>query len=341
MFRVRTEYSTGLLGYIPGIKMLIMKSKEMIIARRIESVYTKEEIITLYLNTVPFSDNTYGIESASYRFFNKPAKELTLNEAATLIGTLKANNNYNPRLYPQRSEERRNTVLAKMKKNGYLTDEDFAAQTKDSLKINYNTIISEGVAPYLREQIRLQLPELLKNITKEDGTPYNIYRDGLRIYTTIDYTMQEYAETAVKKHLARLQKEFEQAYGKKAPWNLDGDWFKQEVKRLPIYKELKAKNLTEEEIWKQLSEKKNMELSFYEEDEVQQHSTLDSLSHYIRLLNTGFVSVNPQTGAVKTYVGGVDFEHFKYDHVLQSKRQVGSIFKPIVYATALEVGMPV
>lgn len=323
------------------LTMPVHKIKEMIIARRIESVYTKEEIITLYLNTVPFSDNTYGIESASYRFFNKPAKELTLNEAATLIGTLKANNNYNPRLYPQRSEERRNTVLAKMKKNGYLTDEDFAAQTKDNLKINYNTIVSEGVAPYLREQIRLQLPELLKNIRKEDGTPYNIYRDGLRIYTTIDYTMQEYAETAVKKHLARLQKEFEQAYGKKAPWNLDSDWFKQEVKRLPIYKELKAKNLTEEEIWKQLSEKKNMELSFYEEDKVQQHSTLDSLSHYIRLLNTGFVSVNPQTGAVKTYVGGVDFEHFKYDHVLQSKRQVGSIFKPIVYATALEMGMPV
>ena len=322
------------------LSMPIHKIKEMIIAHRIENVYTKEEIITLYLNTVPFSDNTYGIESASQRFFSKPAKNLTLNEAATLVGTLKANKNYNPRTSPKRSEERRNVVLAKMKKNGLLSEEDFKNHSKDTLKIEYNAVENEGVAPYLREQIRLQLPELLKNIKKPDGSSYNIYKDGLRIYTTIDRTMQEYAETAVKKHMERLQKEFEQAYGKKAPWHTDSDWLKQEAQRLPIYKQLKEQGLNEADIWKKLNEKKPMDLSFYTKDEVQKHSTLDSLSFYSALLNTGFLTVNPQSGAIKTYVGGIDFQHFKYDHILQSKRQVGSIFKPIVYATALEMGMP-
>lgn len=323
------------------LTMPVHKIKEMIIAHRIESVYSKEEIITLYLNTVPFSDNTYGIEAASYRFFSKPTKALTLNEAATLIGTLKANNSYNPRTAPQRSEERRNVVLAQMKKNGLLTETDFQAHKKDSLKIEYNGLENEGIAPYLREQIRLQLPNLLKDITKDDGTPYNIYKDGLRIYTTINRTMQEYAEGAVRKHLARLQKDFELAYGKNAPWKLDNEWLKQEAQKLPAYKQLKANGLTEEQIWDKLSQKKAMDLSFYEKDKVQMHSTLDSLSFFSRLLNTGFVAVNPQTGAIKSYVGGIDFQYFKYDHVLQSKRQVGSIFKPIVYATALEQGMPV
>ena len=323
------------------LTMPVHKLKEMIIARRIEKIYSKEEIIALYLNTVPFSDNTYGIESASWRFFSKPARELTLNEAATLIGTLKANYNYNPRTATKRSQDRRNTVLAKMKKNGMLSENDYNNYSKDSLKVHYNPIASNGIALYLREQIRLQLPELLKDIKKEDGTPYNIYRDGLRIYTTIDKTMQEYAEIAVRKHLERLQKEFEQAYGKKAPWNLDNAWLKQEAKRLPIYKQLKEQGKTDEQIWELLSEKKEMDLSFYQEDKNQLHSTLDSLSFFSRLLNTGFVTVDPQSGGVKSYVGGIDFEHFKYDHILQSKRQVGSIFKPIVYATALEGGMPV
>ena len=193
------------------LSMPVHKIKEMIIASRIEKVYTKEEIITLYLNTVPFSDNTYGIEAAAHRFFNKHTKDLTLNEAATLVGSLKANKNYNPRTSPKRSEERRNVVLAKMKKNGLLSDKDFEVHKQDSLKIDYNNIENEGLAPYLREQIRLQLPELLKDVKKEDGTPYNIYKDGLRIYTTIDRTMQQYAEAAVKKHLERLQKDFETA----------------------------------------------------------------------------------------------------------------------------------
>ena len=323
------------------LSMPVHKIKEMIIARRIEKVYSKQEIITLYLNTVPFSDNTYGIETASYRFFSKPTKELTLNEAATLVGTLKANNSYNPRTAPQRSEERRNVVLSKMKKNGLLSEKAYEVHRKDSLRIAYNSLDNEGFAPYLREQIRLQLPEILKEVKKADGSSYNIYKDGLRIYTTLDRTMQEYAEKAVRKHLQHLQKEFEVAYGKKAPWQVTSDWLKQEAKRLPIYKSLKAEGYSEVEIWEKLSEKKPMDLSFYEKDNVQKHSTLDSLSFYTRLLNTGFVSVVPQTGAIKSYVGGIDFEHFKYDHIYQSKRQVGSIFKPIVYATALERGMPV
>jgi len=323
------------------LSMPIHKIKEMIIARRIEKVYSKEEILTLYLNTVPFSDNTYGIESAAQRFFDKSARDLTLNEAATLIGTLKATNSYNPRTSPKRSEERRNVVLAQMKKNNLLTEDDFKVHTRDTLKTTATTAEKDGVAPYLVEQIRLLLPELLKDVKKPDGSAYNIYKDGLRIYTTIDKTMQEYAEKAVEKHLTSLQQDFEQTYGKRAPWNLDSDWFKEEVKKLPAYKELEEQKLSETQIWAKLSEKKPMDLSFYTEDSIKRHSTLDSLSRFIRILNTGFVSVEPQTGAIKTYVGGADFRYFKYDHILQSRRQVGSVFKPIVYATALEMGMPV
>lgn len=320
----------------------INKIKEMFIAKRIEKIYSKDEILTLYLNTVPFSDNTYGIESASQRFFGKSARELSLNEAATLVGSLKATKSYNPRTSPEKSQHRRNVVLSQMKKYDLLSEDDFNEKKQDSLEISYNHFSdNESIAPYFREQIRLQVPELLKNIKKEDGTPYNLYRDGLRIYTTLDKTMQQYAEQAVRKHLAKLQKDFEISYGKKAPWSLDNDWFKQQVKKLTIYKNMKEDGLSDEEIWQKLSEKKPMDLSFYQKDTILSHSTLDSLSHFIRILNTGFVALDPKSGAVRSYVGGVDFESFKYDHVVQSRRQVGSTFKPFVYATALEMGMPV
>ncbi|MDO5104978.1 transglycosylase domain-containing protein [Capnocytophaga sp.] len=324
------------------ISVPIHKIKEMFIAKRIEKVYSKDEILTLYLNTVPFSDNTYGIESAAQRFFGKSVRELSLNEAATLIGSLKATNHYNPRTAPEKSRERRNVVLAQMKKYDLLSDDDFNEKKSDSVAVSYNHFSGdEGVAAYFREQIRLSVPELLKNVTKPDGTPYNIYRDGLRIYTTLDKTMQLYAENATKKHLEKLQKAFETSYGKNAPWHLHNDWFWQQVTKLPAYKKLKEAGFSQEEIRKKLSEKKPMELSFYQKDTILNHSTLDSLSHYVRLLNAGFVALDPKSGAVRSYVGGADFRWVKYDHVVQSRRQVGSTFKPIVYATALEAGMPI
>ncbi|AMD84432.1 penicillin-binding protein 1A [Capnocytophaga haemolytica] len=322
------------------LSMPIHKIREMIIAKRFEKAYTKEEIITLYLNTVPFSDNTYGIESAAQHFFDKSASELTLNEAATLIGSLKATSSYNPRTAPERSRERRDVVLNQMKKNNVLTEADYKLHKKDTVKVVRTAGEVENLAPYMLEQIRLQLPTLLKDVKKKDGSSYNIYRDGLRIYTTVDKTMQKYAENAVKQHLPILQKEFEQLYGNKAPWNLDSDWFKQEVKKLPLYKELEDKGLSEAQIWAKLSEKRPMDLSFYQRDSVMKHSTLDSISQMIRMLNTGFLTVDPQTGGIRSYVGGANFQYFKYDHVLQSRRQVGSVFKPIVYATALEQGLP-
>ncbi|GIZ16288.1 transglycosylase domain-containing protein [Capnocytophaga catalasegens] len=322
--------------------MPVNKIKEIFIARRIEKIYSKDEILTLYLNTVPFSDNTYGIESASQKFFGKSARQLTLNEAATLVGSLKATHNYNPRISLEKSQERRNTVLAQMKKYNLLSQEDFELNTKDSLAISYNYFSdNQGIAPYFREQIRLQVPELLKDVKKSDGTPYNLYKDGLRIYTTLDKTMQEYAENAVEKHMPRLQKDFETSYGKKSPWDIDNQWFKDEVKKLSVYKKLQNQGFSEQIIWNKLSQKKAMDLSFYErKDTILNHSTLDSISFYIRLLNTGFVAIDPKTGAIRSYVGGIDFEKFKYDHVVQSQRQVGSTFKPFIYATAIEYGMP-
>lgn len=319
------------------ISMPVNKIKEYFIAKKIEKIYDKNEILTLYLNTVPFSDNTYGIEAASQKFFGKSAKKLTIGEAATLIGSLKATSSYNPRTSPHKSIERRNTVLSQMKKYGYLSQEDFLNKINDTLLVSYQHFTeNKGIAPYFREMLRKNIPELLKDKKKEDGSQYDIYKDGLRIYTTIDKGMQIYAEESVDKHLSSLQKDFENSFGKNKPWDVDNQWFLKEVKKSEIYKRYEDKGMSEENIWKELKKKRTIEI----EGSVGNYSTLDSLSAYIRKLNVGFVVLDSQTGAVKVYVGGVNFEKFKYDHIMQSKRQVGSVFKPFVYASALESGIP-
>ena len=296
----------------------------------------------MYFNTVPFSDNTYGIESASLKFFNKHTKELSLPEAATLVGSLKANHSYNPRLFPERSQLRRDVVLQQMVKYGYLSEKEGSDAMQSKIELDYQYYApNQGVAPYFRENIKKKVEKLLKDkdYLKPDGSNYNIYRDGLKIYTTLDLTMQKYAEEAMQKHMAKLQQTYEDAYGNRAPWLTNKKILESNLKKLKRYQQLQAQGLSEAQIKDSLTVKKEVELFEWSENKVVQASTIDSLQHYLKFLNSGMVALDPENGAVRAYIGGIDYRYFKYDHVSQSKRQVGSTFKPFVYTAAIENGM--
>lgn len=319
---------------------VINKFKESIIATRIEDIYSKNEILTLYFNTVPFSDNTYGIESASRKFFNKPASELTKLEAATLVGTLKANSYYNPRKNPESCKNRRNVVLNQMTKYGYLPKDSLDVLMDQELILDYRSFNHDlGTAPYFRAQIKKELAAILDSIKTPEGKSYNLYKDGLKVYTTLDYQMQSLAEEAMKAHVSKLQNDFETSYGNKAPWLTNDRIVDAAVKNLPLYNSYKEAGLSEKQIEDSLAVKRDVELFNWTGDTVKNISVRDSLRHYLKFLNTGMLSVEPNTGAIQVYIGGIDYRFFKYDHVSQSERQVGSIFKPFVYTAAIEKGM--
>ncbi|WP_417443938.1 penicillin-binding protein 1A [Joostella sp.] len=323
-----------------SLGIIVHKLRESIIAKRLEDVYSKDEILLHYLNTVPFSDNTYGIESASKHFFNKSTANLTTPEAATLIGSLKATYYYNPKLFPERSKLRRDVVLSQMKNYEYINEEAYDTLIKDSLKLSIQEYsYNEGIAPYFREQVRLYLKDWLKDYNEKKDTAINFYTDGLKIHTTINYDMQQLAEESVKEHLSKLQNQFEDSYGENAPWLIDEAILKPEIEKNIAYKKLKAKGLEDDQIIDSLQKKKEVSVFNWEGISKENLSTIDSIQHYLKFLNCGFVAINPKNGALKSWIGGIDYEFFKYDHVIQSKRQVGSTFKPIVYTTALENGI--
>ena len=324
----------------PVASIVINKLRESIIARRIEELYNKKEILTLYLNTVPFPDNTYGVESASQKFFNKPAIDLTLEESAVLVGTLKANNYYNPRLNPNRCQERRNVVLDQMFKYDYISQDTLNVLSKESIKLKYRSFSHDvGLAPYFREQVKKELAHLLDSIKGPDGKTYDLYKDGLQVYTTLDASMQKLAEEAMKEHLTVLQADFEKAYGKYAPWEKNTRIINASIKSLEIYKSYKEAGLKDQQIEDSLNKKRKVELFRWQGDTIMKLSVKDSLQHFLKFLNTGMLSIDPATGAVKTYIGGIDYRYFKYDHISQSERQIGSTFKPFVYTAAIEHGM--
>lgn len=325
--------------------MVVNKIKESIIAKRIESIYSKKDILTLYLNTVPFPDNTYGIESASEKFFNVRTKELNLDQATILVGSLKANNSYNPRLFPEKSKSRRNVVLQQMIKYEYLTQEEADKIKSEDIVLDYQYYApNQGLAPYFRAEVKKQLDTILKQkqFRKPNGDAYNLFHDGLKIYTTLDNSMQRYAEEAMREHMKDLQHQFEIAYGKNAPWLKNKPAFMAAKKRLKSYKSLKSQGLSEKAINDSLSKKNTTELFSWndEEDLIKSLSTLDSLEYYSKFLNAGMLSLDPSSGEIRAYVGGIDYRFFQFDHVSQSKRQVGSTFKPFVYTAAIENGMP-
>jgi penicillin-binding protein 1A len=319
--------------------LAISKFKEMIIASRLESIYSKEDILMLYLNTVSFGDNTFGIESAALKFFNKSAKELKLEESATLVGMLKATYGYNPRVFPENSLNRRNLVIQSMYSNDFIPQKEADSLKLLPLLLDYREYDhNEGLAPYFREEVRKQMLSWAKT-QREKGLDYNIYTSGLKIYTTLDSKMQLLAEEAMGQHMKGLQKSFEKSYGNRAPWIANKRLINKIVKGSEPYKKMKKAGLGESAIMDSMNLKKQMQLSDWDQDEMRSASTKDSLLHYLKFLNTGSLSLDPKTGAVKTWLGGINFKHFKYDHISQSQRQVGSAFKPIVYTAALENGI--
>jgi len=321
------------------LTMPVNKLRESIIAYRLEKLYSKDEILTLYLNTVPFAENTFGIGIASERFFSKNPSKLSVQEAATLIGMLKANNSYNPRKNPERSLERRNIVIDQMLKYGYLNEGEAKLYKASPMTITYNLITyNEGPAPYLMEKIRPFLQSWCDDHLKDDQTVYNLFTDGLKIKTTIDFDMQLAAENAVADQMKILQTLFDSHWGKNKPWGRDQSVVTRAMKRSDRYQSLKKSGVPESEIKEVFNTSSSISLFSWEGKKQVDMTPMDSIQYYLQILNTGFMAMDPFSGELKAYIGGDDFRYFKYDHTT-SKRQVGSTFKPIVYLGALEAGI--
>lgn len=322
------------------LSMLINKMREAITAQRLENIYSKKELLTLYLNTVPFGDETFGIQAAAKRFYSTTAKKLKADQAAVLIGMLKATYTYNPRLFPDRARTRRNVVLGQMEKYFYLTKKASKKFQELPLKLRYNPASAQtGSAPYFREYIKRELIAWCKDHQKPDGTLYNIYTDGLKIYTTIDSKLQAYAEKAVIQQMKEVQKQFFDQWGKEKPWKKNDQVVNDAISRSPRYQRLLEEGMSLKEIMDSLKKRVPMRLFTWQGEKEVTMSPIDSIIHHIQYLNAGFLAVEPSSGKVKAWVGGIEYDFFQYDHVKTStKRQVGSIFKPIVYAMAIEKG---
>lgn len=317
----------------------VAKVKEIIIATRLEKIYSKEVILELYLNTVPFGENTYGIETAAIVYFNKQPSELRLEECAVLVGLLKANTSYNPRMNREAALKRRNVVLGQMVKYGYLEKEKLDSLKNIPIQIHYYPLTyNQGLAPYFREFLRQRTGDLLKGLKKVDGTEYNIYTDGLRIYTTINARMQQYAEEALEEHMSRLQKTFNEHWKNREPWKKNPSLAMTEIKRSRAYRNHIRNGLLHAEALKAMQKPHKTKVFTWEGEQDTVLSSLDSLLHHFQILQTGMLVLNNHNGDVLVWIGGPEYKYFQYDHVL-SKRQTGSTIKPIIYANALENGI--
>ena len=340
MFRVRSHYSTGLLGKIPGLKILIVKSKEWIIALKLEAIYTKKEIITMYANTVDFGSNAFGIKTAAKTYFNKSPKDLTTDEAAILVGMLKATTYYNPRSHAENSLKRRNVVLGMMLKHGNITSEAYDTLCAKPIKLDFKVEENyDGQATYFRNAIA----DYLKDWCKDNG--YDLYSSGLKIYTTLDTRMQKYAEAAANKQMRIIQRNFNNHWGKQEPWQDENHrvipgFIEGIAKRQPYYKELAHKyDNNPDSINYYLNKPHKVKLFDYEKGEIEaEMSTLDSIRYMVHFMHCAMVAMEPQTGAVKAWVGDIDFKHWKYDKAT-AMRQPGSTFKLFVYTEAMNQGL--
>jgi penicillin-binding protein 1A len=323
------------------LSMLINKLREVSTAYRLESLYSKTQLLTMYLNTIPFADNVFGIEAAAKRFFSTTAKELKTEQAAMLVGQLKATHNYNPRLFPKRALERRNVVLSQMVKYNFLEEKKADKLKESPAALEYSKVSHhQGLAPYFRQYLKAELVNWCKNNTKEDGSPYNIYTDGLKIYTTLDSKLQMYAETALVQQMAEVQKQFFTHWGKEQPWDGKEHVVQEAIVRSPRYQRLKQQGLSEKDIMAVMQKRIPMRLFTWDGEKDVKASPVDSIKHHLKYLNAGFLAMEPATGEIKAWVGGIEHDFYQYDHVkVSTKRQVGSIFKPIVYAMAIEEGI--
>lgn len=340
MFRVRTQYSTGLLGKIPGIKILIMKSKEWIIALKLEMLYDKNEILTMYANTVDFGSNSYGVKTASKTYFNTSPANLTTEQGAVLVGMLKATTHYNPIANPKNSFRRRNVVLQNMVTKGDLSKKQYDSLSVIPIKLSYSVESNyDGQALYFREAVA----NYLKDWCEENG--YDLYSSGLKIYTTIDTRMQKYAEEAARKQMKQIQRNFNNHWGKNDPWidengKVIPGFIEQIAQRQPVYKYLAAKYQNNpDSITYYLNRPHKVKLFDYDEGTIEKEmSTMDSIRYMVRFMHCSMVAMEPQTGAVKAWVGDINFNSWKYDKVT-AMRQPGSTFKLFVYTEAMNQGL--
>lgn len=349
MFRVRTHYSTGLLGKIPGLSILVMKSKEMIIATEIEMLCSKQEILEMYANTVDFGSNAFGIKTAAKTYFNTSPKDLKTEEAAVLVGLLKATSAYNPRINPKNSLKRRNVVLNNLYTHRTQLRERFGTACVDSkqelealqelpIKLNFNVESAyDGEALYFRDAV--------KDYIDEKCPELDVYSDGLKIYTTLDTRMQAIAEEAVMKQMKQVQQNFDRHWrGLGDPWRdergqIIPGFIEDKVRRTDTYKMLQARFPNDpDSVNYYLNKPHKVKVFSYEGEKEEFMSTIDSLRYMVKFMHTGFVAMEPETGHVKAYVGDIDFKTWKYDKV-KSMRQPGSTFKLFVYATAMKQGL--
>ena len=351
MFRVRTQYSTGLLGKVPGLSILIMKSKEMIIATELELLCTKNEILEMYANTVDFGSNAFGIKTAAKTYFNTTPSQLKPEEAAVLVGLLKATSAYNPKINPKNSLKRRNTVLDNMYAhrkelaehfpNVAITSKEVCEALKDKpIKLNFSVENAyQGTALYFREAV--------KDYVREHCPDLDLDRDGLKIYTTLDSRMQRYAEEAVDEQMQNVQRSFDNHWrGLGDPWrdakgNVIPNFIEDIARRSDAYKMLVARYPNNpDSVRHYMNKPHRVKLFSYGEKgraKYEEMSTMDSIRYMVKYMHTGFVAMEPQTGYVRAYVGDIDFKTWKYDKV-QAMRQPGSTFKLFVYATAMKQG---
>jgi penicillin-binding protein 1A len=335
----------GLLMKIDGVRTVVAKIKEWILAIRLERRYTKQEIMAMYLNEVSFGNNAYGIQVACRTYFQKELKDVSLTEAATLIGLLQNPSLYDPRVRPERTLERRNVVLGQLAKYEFITEEDLPKLQAEDLNLHYRVENQNtGAAPYFREAIRQQVLSAIKELNQDrpEDQQLNLYTSGLRIYTSIDSRMQKYAEESVKEHMRAEQKLFYDHWRGRNPWvneemkEIKG-FLKDAMRRTQRYRDLmSAYNNDEFKVWEELRRPIKMTVFTWDGDKDTTLSPMDSLNYYKRILNCGMMAMDPMNGHVKAWIGGINYKYFKFDHISQSKRQPGSTFKPFVYGAAIE-----
>lgn len=325
-------------------RVFLQKTKEWIIATRLERRYTKEEIITMYFNTYDFLNLAIGIESASNIYFNKAPQELNIQESAMLVGMFKNSSLYNPKRNPEGVTNRRNVVLGQMEKYNYISEKERDSLRQLPLGVKFTPQDHDkGIGTYVREYIRGFMKQWAKDNPKADGSLYNINSDGLKIYTTLDSRMQLYAEQAVDAHIANLQKEFssQNEKNKTAPFrdiseDEEDQIIESAMKRSDRWRELKKQGKSEKDILESFRKKTQMTIFSWGGDIDTLMTPIDSIKYYKSFLRASMMSMTPQTGEIKAWVGGINYKHFKYDMVKTGKRQIGSTFKPFVYATAID-----
>ena len=349
MFKVRTEYSTGLLGKIPGLSIVIMKTKEILLAFAIEARFSKEEIITMYANTVDFGNGAYGIKTAARTYYNTSPDSLTVDQSATLVGLLKATSNYNPKRNPQRSMKRRNVVLNNMVLHGDLDNATFQRLKNEPTALHFTVEnATTGRAQYFRNAI--DGDEQLKQWREEHNV--NFYTDGLKIYTTLDSRMQQHAEDAVLEKMYEIQQRFNQRWGDDPCWvdeqgNVVPGFVESVAKKTPYYNVLASRYPNHpDSVTYYMNQKREMRMFKYEKrdgkvvasSQIMNISPMDSVAYMLHFMHAGLVAMDPRTGLVKAWVGDIDYKTWQYDKVT-SMRQSGSTFKLFVYAAAMEQGL--